>query len=462
MKLKFTLLTLFMFYFSFITFSQTILHSADIGASDHFGRAVEISGDYLFVADNNFSELNKIIVFKRENGDWVEKTSLSPSEMTSLHGYGQALDADGNYLVVGAPNEHDEGRAYVFKRTGEDWALDATLVSSDIASDDEFGDAVAISGTTIIVGASQKNAGNGAAYVFSLEGGTWVEKEKLDPGAGSWSLFGTFMAMQGDYAVISAHQRERVFIYHWDGNNWTEQAELLSPDNNNNSFGLFPTISGDRILVGSLRDDEVAENAGAAYIYKRTSTTWTLEQKLLASDGMEDVLFGGRSALSENYAVVCALYDNNSFTSGSAYIFKREGNSWVEMEKHTTGGSDYFGWYAAIHDNVAVVGAYASSLAAASGGAVYLFDLPMITSSTASLELQAVNMDLFPNPANHYLNIQSEIAFENYSIIDTKGALVQVGTLSSNQVFIGNLSPGLYYFKAVSSENIAVSQFVKE
>ncbi len=175
-----------------------------------------------------------------------------------------------------------------------------------------------------------------------------------------------------------------------------------------------------------------------------------ITQKLTASDGSEGQNFGGRSSLSSHYAIVCALYDADDFESGATYVFKREGTNWVEMEKHTSPGGDYFGWNTSVFENVFVVGAHASDVGAASGGAAYVYDLPVV-SSVEPLHHPSVEISLAPNPAQDYLVIQTELRPESYSILNAEGKTIKAGMYTSDQLFVGDLAPGLYFLESVFS-----------
>jgi len=61
---------------------------------------------------------------------------------------------------------------------------------------------------------------------------------------------------------------------------------------------------------------------------------WSEQDKLLASDGAEDDWFGCYVSISGDYAIIGAPYDDdNGDYSGSAYVFTRSGTVWTEQEK---------------------------------------------------------------------------------------------------------------------------------
>jgi hypothetical protein len=71
---------------------------------------------------------------------------------------------------------------------------------------DDLGSAVAISGTTALIGADGVNQGSGAAYVFVRSGTRWVLQATLaDPGNRPGDYFGSAVAVEGTTVMIGAY-----------------------------------------------------------------------------------------------------------------------------------------------------------------------------------------------------------------------------------------------------------------
>jgi uncharacterized membrane protein len=99
-------------------------------------------------------------------------------------------------------------------------------------------------------------------------------------------------------------------------------------------FGGGVAISGDYAVVGARYDDDAGSRSGSAYIFKRDGTAWTEQAKITASDGAAGDYFGGSVAISGDYAIAGARKDDDAgMDSGSAYIFKRDGIAWIEQAK---------------------------------------------------------------------------------------------------------------------------------
>jgi hypothetical protein len=86
-------------------------------------------------------------------------------------------------------------------------------------------------------------------------------------------------------------------------------------------------------VVGAYSDNTPGgADAGSAYVFVRSGTAWTEQAHLTASDGAESDRFGYSVALSGDNAVVGAPYDDTpaGFNAGSAYVFVRSGTTWTE------------------------------------------------------------------------------------------------------------------------------------
>ncbi len=159
---------------------------------------------------------------------------------------------------------------------------------------------------------------------------TNVENKKiLASDAAANDFFGYSVSMSEDYAIVSAYLDDdngsnsgSAYIFHKTSNTWTQQAKILASDAAaNDIFGHSVSISGDYAIVGA---DGNGSSSGSAYIFHRSGTVWTQQAKILASDAAANDFFGGSVSISGDYAIVGADgNDDNGSSSGSAYIFFR-------------------------------------------------------------------------------------------------------------------------------------------
>src|SRR5215510_8909088 len=161
--------------------------ASDGAARDFFGMPIAISGNTLVVSapgdDVTVADQGSVRVFVRSRGVWIEQQTLTASDGTALDGFGGAVAISGNTIVVGASG-HDgsRGAAYVFVERGGVFNQAQKLVASDRAANDLFGTSVAINGTTLVVGAMGDDGNRGAAHVFAQTDGLWTEQQKLTAG----------------------------------------------------------------------------------------------------------------------------------------------------------------------------------------------------------------------------------------------------------------------------------------
>ncbi len=183
--------------------------------------------------------------------------------------------------------------------------------------------------------------------------------------------FGNSVSISGDYAIVGTGEdldewrdQGSAYIFYHSGGSWVQQAKLTVNDEEyGDEFGNSVSISGDYAIVANYLDD-IGENEdqGSAYIFHRVGNTWVQQAKLTANDGNLLDHFGSSVSISGNYAIVGAdkkLMENDN--QGAAYVFHRSGSTWTQQAKlladnGATGG--FFGNSVSISGDFAIVGAY--------------------------------------------------------------------------------------------------------
>ena len=308
--------------------------------------------------------------------------------------FGYAVAISGDIAVVGAPDHDvgtnaDQGSVYVFSRSAG-WSQQAKLTAADGAAGDSFGEAVAISGDTIVVGAPYTNVDQGSAYFFVRSGSAWSQQAQLTAADGAASdNFGTSVAISGETVVAGApydHIGANVIqgsacVFVRSGNTWSQQAQLTAAGGAaGDRFGTSVAISGATVVVGAPFDLIGANvNQGSAYVFVRSGVSWSQQATLTAADGAFDDRFGYSVAISGATVVVGAIEDDVGAVedSGSAYVFVRSGATWSQQAKLTAADGarkDWFGWSVAISGASVVVGAAFDDVGANAGqGSAYIF-----------------------------------------------------------------------------------------
>jgi hypothetical protein len=372
---------------------------ADGEMDDGFGGPLSLDGDTAVIGamgdDDNGDTSGSAYVFVRTGTSFTQQQKLLASDGEPVDYFGVSVSVSGNTAVVGAFEEGNDaapstGSAYVFVRTGSSWTEQQKLVAGDGAANDTFGASVSVSGDTALIGATadDDNGGlSGSAYFFTRTGVSWTERQKLLPSDGAaGDTFGRSVSLSGDTAIIAAyldddngHDSGSAYVFTRTGSSWTLQQKLLPSDGAlNQHFGANVSVSGDTAVIGAYFH-ETAHNtgilSGSVYVFTRTGSSWTEQQKLLPDDGAAYDAFGEWVSVSGDTVVVGAHGDDTGDFAGSAYVFTRAGSRWSQRQKLFAGEGAMaylFGTAVSVSGNTALVG---SSLDSGSGSA-YVFSLP--------------------------------------------------------------------------------------
>ncbi len=266
------------------------------------------------------------------------------------------------------------------------WIQQAELIASDGAANDNFGYSVSVSGSTALIGAPNHtvngHADQGAAYVFVQNGSTWSQQQELTAsGGGLDNAFGTSVALNGSTAVIGAafrfSQAGAAYVFVQSGSTWSEQAKLTPSDGVlGDFFGFSVAMSSGTVVVGSpFHTVGSNQQQGAAYVYTQSGSTWSQQAELTSSDGAPDDFFGWSVAVSGSTAMVGALYHNSN--QGAVYVFVQSGSTWSQQQELTCSdptGGDTFGVSVAMNSSTALIGAQGHMVGSNQGqGAAYVF-----------------------------------------------------------------------------------------
>jgi Tol biopolymer transport system component len=365
---------------------------AKIKASDdqyfhYFGDSVAISGSTAVVgAPLHDLRVGAAYVFVRSGTAWIEQQKLTASDGAIRADFGLRVAIDGERVIVGAPGAnigtaHDQGAAYIFVRTGTVWNEEIKLTGADSNAGDEFGTSVAISGVTAVATSFRGAAGNeGSAYVF-VKGTIWTQQQKLvaADGANGDDLGETGLAINGETIIVGARwctiggsaDQGAAYVFTRSGSTWTQQQKLTAPDGVPfEEFGRSVAINGETAIVGAWKDsDGVTAGPGSAWIFVRSGNFWAPQQKLIAPDNTSH--FGVAVAIDGETAIVGANWEPPNF-HGAAYIFVRDGATWTQQQRlapDDAGTHDQFGLGVAMSGETVIVGAVFNG----GGGSAYVY-----------------------------------------------------------------------------------------
>src|SRR4029079_13597950 len=156
-------------------FEET-LHSHT--AQYYYGNHLAISGTTLVVGT---TYEDAAYVYEWDGATWVESQVFTSANGTQS--FGRSVAIDGDWMVVGEPNNGSEkGSVTFFHFDGSQWVSAQQVSAGDGDQGDHFGNAVAIGGDVAIVAAVDDEAatsGHGSAYVFRYDGSSWQQEQKL-------------------------------------------------------------------------------------------------------------------------------------------------------------------------------------------------------------------------------------------------------------------------------------------
>jgi len=347
---------------------EAYLKAPNAETGDSFGSSVAVNGDTVVVGtpyedsnqttitnstsasgNNSTSDSGAAYVFKRTGVAWAQEAYLKASNAEAGDGFGVSVAVDADTVVVGASGEDSSqrtitngttassdnarlgaGAVYVYKRTGSTWAQEAYLKAPNAETENYLGTAVAISGDTVIAGASGENSNQttitngttassnesaikaGAAYIFKRTGTEWAQEAYLKASnADADDYFGLVVGLSDDTATVGTYREASnvttitngdtsssvnattwawagaAYVYKRSGNTWRQEA-YLKPSNLDlyDQFGYSLGVSGDTIIVGSRLEDSSqtsitngssvstnnsGDDNGAAYVFKLSS-----------------------------------------------------------------------------------------------------------------------------------------------------------------------------------------------
>ncbi|NOY92940.1 MAG: hypothetical protein GXP55_17285 [Deltaproteobacteria bacterium] len=405
----------------------SITVTTDDGTSLSYTVVVRRSSTYIKASNTDMSD--------SFGGVWGPGASLAlSSDGTTLAV--QAYQEDSNATGVDGNQANNSathaGAVYIFTRSGGAWSQQAYIKASNTGAGDSFGSALSLSddGSTLAVGADGEasNAtgvgGNqvdnsasyaGAVYVFTRSGSTWSQRAYVKASnTDAYDAFGVALQLSGDGSTLAVgadgeasnatgvggNQADNssgwagaVYVFTGGGGTWSQQAYIKASNTDaSDRFGHALGLSddGSTLVVGAYREgsnatgvggnqaNNSATQAGAAYVFTRSGTSWSQQAYIKASntDGSDE--FGRFVALSGDGSTIAVgaqkegsiatgiggnEADNSAGAAGAVYVFTRSGATWSQqayVKASNTGSADWFGVVALSDDgSTLVVGARA-------------------------------------------------------------------------------------------------------
>jgi len=378
----------------------------DLGSATHKFRDLYLSSATLNLGTSSlsvgpdgltFTETAPVVLYK----DTIQNLNpninsqyffYKPSELIKLQlntpeadaNFGEAVAMTDSRIVVGAPykdgaSNTNEGAAYVYDSSGN---YIAELQSLSTTTRDNYGSSVAVSSNRIVVGAYAKDSSPtvsdkiGAAYLFDIDGNQIAELLASD--ATLNDNFGISVAVSDSIVVVGSPGVDSVAIntgavYLFDINgNQTMKIQADSPEQSA-GFGNSVAVSSNRIVVGANSSDSNIPDSGAAYVF---NTSGTQLKKIGPSSGSAYADYGWSIAVSDTRIIVGAPNTKGTYSGqGAAYLYDIDGNEIAKLTAYDGQSNDFFGTTVAISNERIIVGAPLEDTTVSNSGSVYIYDL---------------------------------------------------------------------------------------
>lgn len=262
---------------------SALLQVAPSSDGDEVGRAVVMNQSTLFAGAPGFigpNQRSQGQVFTWTQGvgsGWTPGPAIAPPNPNDAE-FGQSMALSTSTLIVGAPasasTRPSTGAVEVFGRfDGQSWKPLARIFAQDAQPGDAFGSAVAIDGNTLVVGAkgeSSQGPSSGAVYLFER-----------------------------------AYQTQ----------SWVQVAKLVAPNGKGlDYFGSAVAIHNRQLAIGAPGQDGLqppgapipATDAGRVYLYEKIDGRWVLQDQLVIADPGPGDALGTSLQIDENTVIAGA------------------------------------------------------------------------------------------------------------------------------------------------------------
>ena len=300
-----------------------------LAAGDHFGSSLAADGDRLVVgtpnqAGNSGSNTGSIYIYEKDSdGNWILEQRINDlvarshfDYLSANDNFGQTVAISGDWLAVGAPGDDgysgsNTGAVYIFKRDAIGWVIDQIIYDEGVGfttleSADKFGSSLAISGDRLVIGApgddGHSGSDTGAVYIYKRTSRSWIlERTIVDGSTGFNALesedeFGSSLALDGRWLAVGAPGADgatrddtgAVYIFKKTRSIWTSEQKIADESTDFKSlwagdeFGSALSLDGRNLLVGAEETTWSSVSSGAAYVFTRAqySDTFSFKQEI--------------------------------------------------------------------------------------------------------------------------------------------------------------------------------------
>jgi hypothetical protein len=353
-------------------------------AVDYFGASLAISGSTAVVGSpGNEALAGAAYVYVDSGPGWqTVPTATLDDPMSKDHDYfGESVAVSNKTIVVGAPGTTtNAGAVYIYVNGTSGWPTTPTTVLTDpeATAGDDFGRSVAVSGKTIVVGGVDPSGAIGKAYIYTKGSSSWPSAPSFtitDPAPKTDDEFGASVAVSGRSAIVGAYAAKsvsgRAYIYVDGQSGWPARPTIVLSDplpKAGDEFGASIGVSGSSAIVSSPAKRKFT---GRTYLYSKTSSHWQKNPTVKQNDPRpKDDEFGVSVAVSGDTALV-----GSYGAKGLAYLYVKGESGWrttptTTLSDPAAKAGDEFGKTVAVSGTAAIVGGPGTN---AGEGAAYVF-----------------------------------------------------------------------------------------
>jgi len=362
------------------------------------------------------------------------------------YGWRSAISGDGTTAVIGdggtdVGSISQAGAVWVYRQAGGTWESTGTVITAPSPFQyDYFGVSVAVNddGTVLVVGADgwdgPSGYNEGAAYVYRWDSGTgeWAHEQTLAADDRlDYDDFGYSVAMSGDGGTIlvgayghdlpGATDAGAGYVFRYATGTWSQVAELAASS----------PVPWDQIGASAALDADgdtavLATWSDRVHVFRETSGTWGHDATLTDDSPGEGPWLGqdnGVAVSDDGLTVAAAGYVYGG--SGEAYVFTDTGDNWQRTELVAPSDtSDQFGYSVAINGAATRV-AVGDPNTDGYYGLAYVYDYDAGSSS----------WDLYATAANTERALSDEGWFGMSLSLSADGTMLLVGN-GSGEAFI--------------------------
>ena len=222
-------------------------------------------------------------MFEYDGQSWIETQKLTITNQPQFHQFGQSVVLREDQSLISAygddENGDNSGAVYVFDFDGSSWAESAKLSADDAEEGDLFGNWISSHENRLLIGAPGDDVigqSSGSAYVFELQNGDWTQVTRLAPDVPiDRDGFGYRVSLSDTKALVSVYHDTHngsgpgaAYLFDLIDGSWVETEKLVADDGASlDKFGWAVSQDGNLSVIGSQEDDDLGSESGSAYVF---------------------------------------------------------------------------------------------------------------------------------------------------------------------------------------------------